>query len=638
MSENKSSPLAAVAQQAASLDSNANVMSDNLPESFDHQSFLASVTEQPGVYRMYDKQQQVIYVGKAKQLKKRLSSYFRKDVGSNKTRALVKQILAIDVTVTHTESEALILENNYIKKYQPKYNILLRDDKSYPYILVTNHKHPKLGVHRGSKKVKGEYFGPYSTVGAVWESLRLMQKLFPIRQCEDSYYRARSRPCLQYQLGRCSAPCVNKISDDDYAEQVSLAKLFLRGKSSAVIEALVDKMDLASQLLEFEKAAKLRDQIATLRKVQQQQYVSGFASELDVVGIHRINSQVCLHVLYIRETKILGSKSFFPSVPSDSTEQDIIKAFISQHYIGSTMAERHIPKEFVTNCALDDFDDVMTILSEQAQTQVKFSSKVKKERSQYLKLANTNAETALISRNSHRESVQARFQALNELFELPKEITRLECFDISHTMGQQTVASCVVFDPNGPLKSEYRRYNVHGITPGDDYAAMEFALNKRYGKAVNSDNFPDIVFIDGGKGQLSKAEAFFNELPVASIPLLVGVAKGESRKPGLETLILAGSHQLINLPNNSPALHLIQHIRDESHRFAIAGHRAKRQKHAKTSTLESIPGIGAKKRQALLKYLGGLQEVIKADLDTLKKVPGISENLAQTIYDAVHQE
>ncbi len=302
------------------------------------------------------------------------------------------------------------------------------------------------------------------------------------------------------------------------------------------------------------------------------------------------------------------------------------------------MAERHIPKEFVTNCALDDFDDVMTILSEQAQTQVKFSSKVKKERSQYLKLANTNAETALISRNSHRESVQARFQALNELFELPKEITRLECFDISHTKGQQTVASCVVFDPNGPLKSEYRRYNVHGITPGDDYAALEFALNKRYGKAVNSDNFPDIVFIDGGKGQLSKAEAFFNELPVSSIPLLVGVAKGESRKPGLETLILAGSHQLINLPNNSPALHLIQHIRDESHRFAIAGHRAKRQKHAKTSTLESIPGIGAKKRQALLKYLGGLQEVIKADLDTLKKVPGISENLAQTIYDVVHQE
>lgn len=604
---------------------------------FDHQAFLASVTEQPGVYRMYDIQQTVIYVGKAKQLKKRLASYFRKDVSSNKTRALVKQIKAIDVTVTHTESEALILENNYIKKYQPKYNILLRDDKSYPYLLLTAHQHPKLGAHRGSKKIKGEYFGPYSTVGAVWESLRLMQKLFPIRQCEDSYYRARSRPCLQYQLGRCSAPCVGKISDADYQEQVELATLFLRGKSSKVIESLVDKMDQASQQLAFEKAASLRDQISTLRKVQQQQYVSGFASELDVIGIYRHKSQVCIHTLYIRETKILGSKSFFPTVPVDTTEEEIVRAFISQHYIATERSERHIPKEFVLSQTLHDIDDITEILAQQSGGKVKFSNNVKRERAQYLKLAITNAETALNTRNSHKESVQARFAALNELFELPKEISRLECFDISHTMGQQTVASCVVFDTNGPLKSEYRRYNVHGITPGDDYAAMAFALNKRYGKAVTGENFPDIVFIDGGKGQLSKAEQFFNELDVENIPLLVGVAKGESRKPGLETLILAGSHQLINLPNNSPALHLIQHIRDESHRFAIAGHRAKRQKHAKTSTLEAIPGIGAKKRQMLLKYLGGLQEVIKADVETLKKVPGISDNLAQVIYDSIHQ-
>ncbi len=606
-------------------------------KTFDHVAFLASVTEQPGVYRMYDKDQVVIYVGKAKKLKSRLSSYFRKDVGNNKTRVLVSQILAIDVTVTHTESEALILENNYIKKYQPKYNILLRDDKSYPYILLSDHKHPKLGSHRGSKKIKGEYFGPYSTVGAVWESLRLMQKLFPIRQCEDTYYRARSRPCLQYQLGRCSAPCVDKISDDDYQEQVNLAKLFLRGKNSVVIESLVEKMDSSSQQLEFEKAAKYRDQIATLRKVQQQQYVSGFVSELDVIGLYRDKSQVCIHTLYIRETKILGSKSFFPTVPLETSNEAIIQAFLVQHYIGTEVAERHIPKEFVIEQLLTDIDDVIDTLSKQAEFSVKISNNVRKERSQYLKLAQTNAKTALESRNSHKESVQARFQALNKLFELPKEITRLECFDISHTMGQQTVASCVVFDPEGPKKSEYRRYNVHGITPGDDYAAMDFALNKRYGKAVNSDSFPDIVFIDGGKGQLSRAENFFSELAVDSIPLLVGVAKGESRKPGLETLILAGSHQLINLPSNSPALHLIQHIRDESHRFAIAGHRAKRQKHAKTSTLESIPGVGAKKRQALLKYLGGMQEVIKADVDALMKVPGISQSLAQTIYEHVHQ-
>ncbi|MGJ8694504.1 MAG: excinuclease ABC subunit UvrC [Thalassotalea sp.] len=619
------------------MNNKTSALNDN---NFDHQAFLNSVTQQPGVYRMYDDKGVVIYVGKAKDLKKRLASYFRKDVGSTKTRVLVKQIMTIDVTVTHTESDALILENNYIKKYQPKYNILLRDDKSYPYILMTDHKHPKLGVHRGGKKIKGEYFGPYSTVGAVWESLRLMQKLFPIRQCEDSYYRARSRPCLQYQLGRCSAPCVDKISTPDYQEQVDLAKLFLRGKSSTVIESLVGKMDAASNELAFEKAARYRDQIGTLRKVQQQQTVSGFASELDIIGIYINKTQVCIHVLYVRETKILGSKSFFPSIPIDSNEQDIIQAFIAQHYLGEGVALRHIPKEFVLTTQLDNDDSasVVELLTQQAGYSVKLSSAVKKERGQYLKLACTNAETAMMSRNSHKESIQARFSALNQLFELPKEIARLECFDISHTMGQQTVASCVVFDPNGPLKSEYRRYNVHGITPGDDYAAMAFALNKRYGKAINSDNFPDIVFVDGGKGQLSKAEAFFNDLPVDKIPLLVGVAKGESRKPGLETLILAGSHQLINLPNNSPALHLIQHIRDESHRFAIAGHRAKRQKHAKTSTLESIPGIGAKKRQSLLKYLGGLQEVIKADLETLKKVPGISNNLAQIIYDHVHQE
>ncbi|GHF92733.1 excinuclease ABC subunit UvrC [Thalassotalea marina] len=603
---------------------------------FDHKAFLASVTEQPGVYRMYDEHQTVIYVGKAKHLKKRLASYFRKDVGSNKTRALVKQILAIDVTVTHTEGEALILENNYIKKYLPKYNILLRDDKSYPYLLITDHRHPKLGLHRGGRKVKGEYFGPYPSAGAVWESLRLMQKLFPIRQCEDSYYRARSRPCLQYQLGRCSAPCVNKVSDEEYNEQVSLAKLFLRGKSSDVIAGLVTKMEAASMALEFEKAAKLRDQIATLRKVQQQQYVSGVVAELDVVGFYRQKSQVCLHLLFIRDHKVLGSKSYFPTVPADTSDEEIVQAFIEQHYFGHDLQTGNTPKELVLPFALPDVEHIAGLLSEQAGFDVKLSHKVKTERAKYIKLANTNAEHALASKNSHKESMLNRFEALNEVFELSNGINRIECFDISHTMGQQTIASNVVFNREGPLKSDYRRYNVVGITPGDDYAAMAFALNKRYGKVSNNENMPDIVFIDGGKGQLAKAEAFFAELENVKTPLLVGVAKGESRKPGLETLILAGSHQLINLPATSPALHLVQHIRDESHRFAIAGHRAKRQKVSKKSTLESIPGIGAKKRQGLLKYLGGLQEVHAADKDTLAKVPGISDALAQTIYDALH--
>jgi excinuclease ABC subunit C len=608
----------------------------NDESSFDHKAFLAAVSEQAGVYRMYNIAQTVIYVGKAKQLKKRLASYFRKDVGSNKTRALVKQISAIDVTVTHTEGEALILENNYIKKYQPKYNILLRDDKSYPYLLITAHKHPKLGLHRGGKKIKGDYFGPYPSVGAVWESLRLMQKLFPLRQCDDSYYRARSRPCLQHQLGRCSAPCVDKISADEYSQQVKLAKLFLKGKNSQVIEQLIDKMEASSIKLDFEHAAKYRDQIAILRKVQQQQYVSGLASEMDVVGFCKIKSQACVHVLFIREHKILGSKSYFPVVPSETSDSEIIQAFISQHYLGNNNIQGSIPKEIVIPQSFDEIVTLTKLLTEQAEHEVKISNNVRIERAQYLKLATTNAQSALNTRNSHKESMQARFAALNEVFELDNGISRLECFDISHTMGQQTIASNVVFNQDGPLKSDYRRYNVYGITPGDDYAAMAFALNKRYGKVTSGENMPDIIFIDGGKGQLAKAEDFFAELNLAKTPLLVGVAKGESRKPGLETLILAGSHQLISLPGTSPALHLVQHIRDESHRFAITGHRAKRQKVSKKSTLESIPGIGAKKRQALLKYLGGLQEVLKADKITLEKVPGISKVLAQNIYDALH--
>ena len=613
---------------------------------FDSEAFLKSVTEQPGVYRMYNHEQVVIYVGKAKQLKKRLASYFRKDVGSVKTKALVSQICAIDVTVTHTEGEALILENNYIKKYKPKYNILLRDDKSYPYLLITAHKHPKLGLHRGGKRVKGDYFGPYPSVGAVWESLRLMQKIFPIRQCEDSYYRARSRPCLQFQLGRCLAPCVDKVSTDDYQQQVALAKLFLKGKSSAVIEQLVARMEQASSQLDFEQAAKYRDQITTLRKVQQQQYVSGIAAEMDVLGLYRFKSQVCVHLLCIREHKILGSKSYFPVVPAQSSNDEIYEAFIAQHYLSDeplNNGQGNIPKEVVVSEELEQHTTLTELLSEQAEHDVKISHKLRAERAQYLKLANTNAQTALVTRNSHKESMQARFVALNEVFELTHGIDRIECFDISHTMGQQTVASNVVFNNEGPLKSDYRRYNVHGITPGDDYAAMAFALNKRYGKVNANDEellqkMPDIVFIDGGKGQLAKAEEFFNQLNLSKTPLLVGVAKGESRKPGLETLILAGSHQLISLPATSSALHLVQHIRDESHRFAITGHRAKRQKMSKKSILESIEGVGAKKRQALLTFLGGIQEVKKAELADLEKVPGISIALAKNIYHALHDK
>ena len=418
-----------------------------------------------------------------------------------------------------------------------------------------------------------------------------------------------------------------------------------------VIEQLVTRMEFASSQLNFELAAKCRDQITTLRKVQQQQYVSGIAAEMDVIGLYRIKSQACVHLLMIRDHKILGSKSYFPVVPSETSDEEIIQAFIGQHYLGDSLgegvSEGNIPKEIVAMHTFEQINELATLLSNQAEHDVKISIKSRSERRQYLKLATTNAQTALISRNSHKESMQARFIALNEVFELSNGINRIECFDISHTMGQQTIASNVVFNQEGPLKSDYRRYNVHGITPGDDYAAMAFALNKRYGSitAKNIDmlkKLPDIVFIDGGKGQLAKAEDFFAELNVKHnlerIPLLVGVAKGESRKPGLETLILAGSHQLISLPATSPALHLVQHIRDESHRFAIAGHRAKRQKASKKSVLENIEGIGAKKRQALLTFLGGMQEVKNADLTELEKVPGISKALAKNIYDNFHDK
>ncbi|MEW6997035.1 excinuclease ABC subunit UvrC [Colwelliaceae bacterium BS250] len=610
-------------------------MTEKLQE-FDHKAFLANVTEQSGVYRMYNNEQTVIYVGKAKDLKKRLTSYFRKDVGNVKTRVLVNHISAIDVTITHTEGEALILENNYIKKYQPKYNVLLRDDKSYPYLVITKHQHPKLGAHRGGKRINGEYFGPFPTAGAVWESLRLMQKLFPIRQCEDSYYRARSRPCLQYQLGRCSAPCVGKISDDNYQQQVSLARLFLKGKNDQVISTLVDRMEETSQSLDFENAAKYRDQIATLRKVQQQQFVSGITAELDVIGFYRLKNQACIHLLFVREQKVLGSKSFFPTIPSETTDEEIVSAFIAQHYLGEGVDQSNIAKEIILPMAIPLQQDFAQLLSKQVGRDVKISANVRSERSRYLKLAHTNANNALDVRNSHKESVKARFSDLNKVFELDKPIERLECFDISHTMGQQTIASCVVFNTEGPLKTDYRRYNVFGITPGDDYAAMSFALNKRYGKMKDLEKLPDIVFIDGGKGQLARAEQFFADLDLEKSPMLVGVAKGEGRKPGLETLIMGGSHQLISLPAISPALHLVQHIRDESHRFAIAGHRAKRGKLVKKSTLEDIPGIGAKKRQALLKFLGGLQEVKQADVEQLMKVPGISKDLATNIFNALH--
>ncbi|WP_297895950.1 excinuclease ABC subunit UvrC [Shewanella sp.] len=603
---------------------------------FNAQSFLRTVSSSAGVYRMYDVKGDVIYVGKAKDLKKRLSSYFRKNLGNIKTQALVSHIHHIDVTLTHSETDALLLENDYIKQYMPKYNVLLRDDKSYPYILLSQHEHPRLAYHRGPQREKGHYFGPYPNGGAVRESLHLMQKLFPIRQCDDLYYKSRSRPCLQYQLSRCSAPCVGKVSNADYDEQVKLASLFLKGKDQQVISALVVKMEQAAEQQEYEQAARFRDQIMALRKVAEQQEVSNNKGDMDVIGVHYASGIACFHLLFIREGKIFGSRSYYPSVPAETDMDEVLRSFILQFYLNADI-QRTIPKEVVISHNFEELHELEAAVSTALDKKFAIKTNVRADRASFLRLAVTNATNAVITRLSHKNTVEQRFVLLEEILELSAPIQRMECFDISHTMGESTVASCVVFNREGPHKGEYRRFNIAGITPGDDYAAMKQAISRRFDKIDAGGKIPDILFIDGGLGQLRIAQKVVDEkfTHLDKAPQLVGVAKGEGRKPGLETLILGDTETSFSLEGDSPALHLIQHIRDESHRFAITGHRNRRQKTRNTSTLESIPGIGPKRRKALLQHLGGLQEVKGASVAELAKVPGISIEMAQTIHDAL---
>lgn len=602
---------------------------------FDSAAFLKNLTSQPGVYRMYNSQEEVIYVGKAKNLKKRVSSYFRTNLDNAKTRSLVSQIANMDVTVVNSETEAFLLENNFIKKYKPRYNVVMRDDKSYPFIFLSDHEHPRLSFHRGPQKKKGEYFGPYPSAWSVRESLRSMQRIFPVRQCEDSYYRARSRPCLQYQMQRCSAPCVEGyVSDEEYKEQVNFARLFLKGKNQQVIGGLVDKMEKASEALNFEAAARYRDQINALRKVQERQWVAGTQDEMDVFGFAFKGNMACIQVMFIREGQLLGSKAYFPKVPNTADEQEVFESFFLQFYLAGNKV---IPKQIVLSNTLSDEDAIADVLASEAGHKVHFFKGAREEKRKYLQLAQSNAETALDAQYSQQKSVFARYLDLEAALEVDAPIQRMECFDISHTSGQQTVASCVVFNREGPHKSDYRRYNIEGITPGDDYAAMAQALKRRYKSVKEVQKIPDLLLIDGGKGQLAQAEAFFEDWPHDKKPMLLGVAKGTTRKPGLETLILAGSHQVLPMDSHSPGLHLIQHIRDESHRFAITGHRNRRQKVKTTSSLESIPGIGAKRRQTLLKFMGGLQGLKKASKGEIASVPGISPELADTIYDHLHQ-
>lgn len=599
---------------------------------FDPASFLRTLTHRPGVYRMLGGTGEVLYVGKAKDLKKRVASYFRSNVSSARIRSMVSQIHNIEVTVTRTEAEALLLESNLIKEHRPRYNVLLRDDKSYPYILVTDHAFPRLTFHRGARKPGGRYFGPYPSAGAVRETLNLLQKLFLVRQCEDSFFQNRSRPCLQYQIRRCTAPCVGLVNEATYRQDVEHAVQFLEGKSEAVIRDLVVRMEQASERLAFEEAARYRDQITRLRQISEQQYISGAGGDVDIIACHQASGQACVQVFFVRGGHHLGNKALFPSVPEDTSAEELISAFLAQYYLS-----REVPAEIILSHVPEDAEVLTEVLGERRGRAVSLSWNVRGERARWLEMAERNAELALRTRLASRAGMRERLEALAEALDLDELPSRMECFDISHTQGELTVASCVVFDAEGPVKSDYRRFNIEGITPGDDYAAMRQALQRRYTRLKEGEGrLPDVLFIDGGKGQVRQALEVLEELQVQGVSV-VGVAKGADRKPGLETLVLSDSERPTILPPGSSALHLIQQIRDEAHRFAITGHRQRRAKARTASPLEQIPGMGPKRRQQLLKHFGGLRGVSRAGVAELAKVPGISRKLAQQIYDSFHE-
>jgi len=599
---------------------------------FDAEGFLKTLTQQPGVYRMLNVDGDILYVGKAKNLKKRVSSYFNRSNISTRIQSMVRLIRNIQVTVTNTEAEALLLEHNLIKEHRPKYNILLRDDKTYPYVYLSSQQaYPGLSFHRGAKKKQGEFFGPYASVGAVRDTLNLLQKVFKVRQCNDSFFKNRSRPCLQYQIERCTAPCVDLISPTDYAEDVDYARKFLQGKSDLVIENLITEMEQASNILAFEKAAKLRDQINSLRQVSQQQYVSELSGDCDIITCKMNQALACVQVFRVRNKMNLGNQSYFPKVPQGCTEEELLAGFIGQYYL-----QRRPPEELITTVLPSEHEIIAEMLSNQREAKVKITASVRGTRARWLDFANKNVSIAFESRLASQTGMEQRYRALEDAFSFDAQIERMECFDISHTQGELAVASCVVFDREGPSKQEYRKFNIEGITPGDDYAAMHQALSRRYTRLKKGEGkMPDILFIDGGKGQLSQAAEVMEELQITEV-LLVGVAKGVERRAGMEQLFTPDSKQAILLPADSAALHLIQQIRDEAHRFAITSHRNRRNKSRTMSPLEGIAGLGPKRRQTLLKHFGGMRGINRASEQELFKVPGISKQLAQLIHETLN--
>ncbi len=603
-------------------------------QDFDIQDFLRHLSTGPGVYCMLDAAGEVIYVGKARNLKSRVSSYFQSKDHSPKTRAMLARVARVEVTLTHTETEALILENTLIKRHRPRYNILYRDDKSYPYLHLSADEYPRLAVYRGPRDGGGRYFGPYPNAGAVRESVNLLQKLFRLRGCENSVFRNRSRPCLQYQIERCSAPCVGLIDPARYAEDVRHAVLFLEGRDQEVLDVLERRMNEAAQALEFERAALYRDQIAALREVQAHQYVSGERGDLDVIAASCRDGQCSLQLLMVRHGQVLGTRSHFPRLPEgDGGEGEVIAAFLGQHYLSGK--GREIPSEILVSHPLPEAELLAAALADRCGRRVRLAHRVRGVRARWLELARRNAHTALASRLAGRATLEHRFQALEAALGLPR-LRRIECFDISHTQGEATVAACVVFDREGPVKSHYRRFNIRDVTPGDDYAAMGQALERRFRRLQAGEGVrPDLLLIDGGRGQLAQAREVLTALGVHELPM-VGVAKGPQRRPGEETLFLAPEGTPLILPPDSPALHLIQQIRDEAHRFAIEGHRKRRAKARTRSPLEEIPGLGPKRRQRLLQRFGGLQGIRKAGIEDLAQVKGISRALAERIYHHFH--
>jgi excinuclease ABC subunit C len=605
---------------------------NTVSEHFDAKVFVDSLPGRPGVYRMLDGDGQILYVGKARNLKSRVASYFQPSNVQPKVQALIAKTANMEVTITNSDTEALLLEYNLIKKHRPRFNVVLRDDKSFPYLhLETNHEFPRLNFYRGSRKEPGKYFGPYPSAGAVRDTLQQLQKLFRIRNCDDSYFANRSRPCLQYQIQRCTAPCVGLVSKEHYARDVSAAIKVLEGRNDEVGEELGRRMDAAAERLDFEEAAQLRDQLAKLKVIQSQQIVTAGADhDADVIAIAAANGEYCVALMFVRAGRSLGSTTFFPKAPFAELPE-VLAAFVVQYYL-----ERDAPAEIIVEQDFDEMQLLETTLTQRLAHKVRICSSVRGIRARWLEMMHTNAEQALNMRRLARAGIESSLEDLREAFDLEEAPNRLECFDISHTGGTDTVASCVVFGVEGPLKSDYRRFNISGIQPGDDYAAMYQALTRRYKRVRDGEIAkPDVLLIDGGKGQLAEAAKVLEELGVDGITL-IGVAKGVDRRAGQEQLFLLGQDTPTILSPDSRALHLIQRVRDEAHRFAIAGHRKKRAKRHSQSILETIPGLGPVKRRELLKQFGGLQGILRAGIDDFIQIRGLGRELAQVIYEHLH--